>query len=68
MVPPTRPAHGESGCLRPAPFVQLPVLLPVTAPTAIADFLHTYNHHRCHTALAGKPPISRVNNAANQYT
>ncbi|MFD3505055.1 IS481 family transposase, partial [Streptomyces sp. NPDC058678] len=31
------------------------------------DFLHTYNHHRCHTALGGKPPISRVNNAAGQY-
>ncbi|MFF8196803.1 IS481 family transposase, partial [Streptomyces bobili] len=31
---------------------------------ALADFLHTYNHHRCHTALGGKPPISRVNNAA----
>ncbi|KOV16128.1 transposase, partial [Streptomyces sp. XY413] len=28
----------------------------------------TYNHHRCHTALDGKPPISRVNNAAGQYT
>ncbi|MDQ0810977.1 transposase InsO family protein [Streptomyces sp. B3I7] len=35
---------------------------------ALADFLHTYNHHRCHTALDGKPPISRVNNAAGQYT
>ncbi|WP_327737398.1 IS481 family transposase [Streptomyces nojiriensis] len=35
---------------------------------ALADFLHTYNHHRCHTALAGKPPISRVNNAAGQYS
>ncbi|MGW2689447.1 integrase core domain-containing protein, partial [Streptomyces sp. NPDC001414] len=35
---------------------------------ALADFLHTYNHHRCHTALAGKPPISRVNNPAGQYT
>ncbi|MFF8195234.1 hypothetical protein ACF05L_31230 [Streptomyces bobili] len=35
---------------------------------ALADFLHTYNHHRCHTALGGKPPISRVNNAAGQYT
>ncbi|MFF7528592.1 IS481-like element ISStpr1 family transposase [Streptomyces bobili] len=35
---------------------------------ALADFLHTYNHHRCHTALGGKPPISRVNNAASQYT
>lgn len=35
---------------------------------ALADFLHTYNHHRCHTALEGQPPISRVNNAAGQYT
>ncbi|MFD8396045.1 integrase core domain-containing protein, partial [Streptomyces sp. NPDC059680] len=35
---------------------------------ALADFLHTYNHHRCHTALGGHPPISRVNNAASQYT
>ncbi|MFJ5712909.1 IS481 family transposase, partial [Streptomyces sp. NPDC093105] len=26
---------------------------------ALADFLHTYNHHRCHTALDGHPPISR---------
>ncbi|MGW2779630.1 IS481 family transposase [Streptomyces olivaceoviridis] len=35
---------------------------------ALADFLHTYNHHRCHTALGGRPPISRVNNAAGQYS
>ncbi|MFD9517117.1 IS481 family transposase [Streptomyces sp. NPDC059979] len=35
---------------------------------ALTDFLHTYNHHRCHTALSGHPPISRVNNAAGQYT
>ncbi|WP_405785751.1 IS481 family transposase [Streptomyces sp. NBC_01367] len=35
---------------------------------ALADFLHTYNHHRCHTALDGKPPISRVNNPAGQYS
>ncbi len=34
---------------------------------ALADFLHTYNHHRSHTALGGKPPISRVNNASGQY-
>ncbi|MET9708535.1 IS481 family transposase, partial [Streptomyces griseus] len=33
---------------------------------ALADFLHTYNHHRCHTALGGQPPISRVNNPAGQ--
>ncbi|RZE74528.1 IS481 family transposase [Streptomyces albidoflavus] len=36
--------------------------------TALADFLHTYNHHRCHTALGGQLPISRVNYAASQYT
>ncbi|MGZ9928898.1 IS481 family transposase [Streptomyces sp. NC-S4] len=35
---------------------------------ALADFLHTYNHHRCHTALDGHPPISRINNATGQYT
>jgi transposase InsO family protein len=35
---------------------------------ALADFLHTYNHHRSHTALAGQPPISRVNNVPGQYT
>ncbi|MFE4255724.1 IS481 family transposase [Streptomyces sp. NPDC056910] len=35
---------------------------------ALTDFLHTYNHHRCHTALAGKPPISRANNASGQYS
>ncbi|MGW2421444.1 IS481 family transposase [Streptomyces sp. NPDC001709] len=35
---------------------------------ALADFLHTYNHHRCHTALGGRPPISRVNNASGQYS
>ncbi|MEU6463115.1 IS481 family transposase [Streptomyces sp. NPDC046976] len=36
--------------------------------TALADFLHTYNHHRCHTALGGQPPISRVNNPPGQYS
>jgi transposase InsO family protein len=35
---------------------------------ALTDFLHTYNHHRSHTALGGQPPISRVNNPASQYT
>ncbi|MFH9067763.1 IS481 family transposase [Streptomyces coeruleorubidus] len=46
-------------------------LRPYTSNTeranALADFLHTYNHHRCHTALGGQPPISRVNNAPGQY-
>ncbi|MGW7462689.1 hypothetical protein, partial [Streptomyces sp. NPDC054797] len=31
-------------------------------------WLHTYNHHRGHTALAGKPPASRVPNLTGQYT
>ena len=35
---------------------------------ALQDFLHTYNYHRCHTALAGQPPITRVNNAPGHYT
>ncbi|GHH18670.1 hypothetical protein GCM10018780_63430 [Streptomyces lanatus] len=35
---------------------------------ALTDFLHAYNYHRCHTALGGQPPITRVNNPAGQYT
>jgi transposase len=31
-------------------------------------FLHTYNHHRGHTALKGKTPISRVNDLPGHYT
>jgi transposase InsO family protein len=27
---------------------------------ALPAWLHTYNHHRAHTALGGKPPISRI--------
>jgi transposase InsO family protein len=33
---------------------------------ALPGFLHTYNHHRTHTALGGKPPISRI--AVNDLT
>jgi transposase InsO family protein len=29
-------------------------------------WLHTYNHHRGHTALAGLPPASRVPNLSGQ--
>ncbi|MEU5162949.1 IS481 family transposase [Streptomyces sp. NPDC020875] len=35
---------------------------------AFPQWLHTYNHHRGHTALAGKPPTSRVPNLTGQYT
>ena len=31
-------------------------------------WLHIYNHHRCHTALGGQPPVSRVNNLPGHYT
>ena len=31
-------------------------------------WLHTYNHHRGHTALGGKPPASRVPNLSGQYS
>ena len=34
---------------------------------ALPVWLHTYNHHRSHTALGGHPPITRVNNAAGHY-
>ena len=30
-------------------------------------WLHLYNHHRCHTALSGQPPVSRVNNLPEHY-
>jgi transposase InsO family protein len=32
------------------------------------SWLHTYNHHRCHTALGGQPPITRVDNLPGHYT
>jgi transposase InsO family protein len=35
---------------------------------ALPGWLHTYNHHRSHTALGGRPPISRVNNATGHYS
>ncbi|MFG1626809.1 IS481 family transposase [Kribbella sp. NPDC049227] len=35
---------------------------------ALPTWLHTYNHHRNHTSLAGKPPITRVNNPAGHYS
>jgi len=35
---------------------------------ALPDFLHTYNHHRPHTALHGQPPATRVPNLTGQNT
>ena len=35
---------------------------------ALDPWLHTYNHHRGHTALGGHPPASRVTNLSGQNT
>ena len=35
--------------------------------TALTRWLHTYNHHRCHTALDGQPPMTRVNNLTGSH-
>ena len=37
---------------------------------ALPAWLHTYDHHRAHTALGGQPPISRipVNNLTGHYS
>jgi transposase InsO family protein len=34
---------------------------------ALDRFLHTYNHHRGHTALGGEPPVTRATNLAGQH-
>jgi transposase InsO family protein len=34
---------------------------------ALQPWVHRYNHHRAHTALGGRPPISRVNNLPGYY-
>jgi hypothetical protein len=33
---------------------------------ALTSWLHVYNHHRPHTALGGKPPVTRVTNLLGQ--
>jgi len=35
---------------------------------ALPAWLHEYNHHRPHTAIGGKPPITRLTNLPGQYT
>jgi transposase InsO family protein len=32
------------------------------------NWIHTYNHHRGHTALGGQPPITRAYNLAGHYS
>jgi transposase InsO family protein len=36
--------------------------------SAFTTWLHTYNHHRGHTALGGLPPATRVTNLSGQYS
>jgi transposase InsO family protein len=36
--------------------------------TEFPRWLHTYNHHRGHTALGGQPPATRVPNLSGQYS
>lgn len=33
----------------------------------LSGWLHRYNHHRSHTALSGRPPVSRVNKVPGNY-
>jgi transposase InsO family protein len=35
---------------------------------ALPAWLHEYNHHRPHTAIGGRPPISRLTNLSDQYS
>ena len=34
---------------------------------ALPGWLHEYNHHRSHTAIGRRPPISRLTNLSGQY-
>ena len=34
---------------------------------ALPGWLHTYNHHRLHSAIGGHPPITRLTNVPGQY-
>ena len=37
-------------------------------PSALPSWLHFYNHHRPHSAIAGKPPVSRLTNLPGHHT
>ena len=47
---------------------QRPYTTNTDRTAALPEWLHTYNHHRTHTAIGGVPPISRVSNAVGHYT
>ena len=58
--------RSPSGTPNRTPLDEWAYLQPYASNTeraeALKTFLHTYNYHRCHTALGGQPPITRVNN------
>ena len=35
--------------------------------TALPDWLHFYNHHRAHSAIGGRPPVSRLTNLPGHH-
>ncbi|MFJ9317990.1 IS481 family transposase [Pimelobacter simplex] len=39
-----------------------------TRRAALAGWIHQYNHHRPHSALGGRPPITRLDNLAGHHT
>lgn len=45
-----------------------PYLSESERAAAFPDFLHTYNHHRGHTSLAGKTPADRIPNLRGENT
>jgi transposase InsO family protein len=32
------------------------------------NWLHVYNHHRCHTAIGGQPPVTRLDNLPGHHS
>ena len=39
-----------------------------TRRAALPGWLHFYNHHRAHSAIGGKPPITRLTNLPGHHT
>jgi transposase InsO family protein len=39
-----------------------------TRRSALTAWLHTYNHHRQHSAIDKVPPITRLTNLPGQYS
>jgi transposase InsO family protein len=36
--------------------------------TALPDWLHFYNHHRAHSAIGGRPPVTRLTNLPGHHS